>query len=274
MGHDGGEGGEAFDERPPHLFDIGHRRVERFDQPLRLVAELGELLGARPDPVRDHLGVGLNVELRSPGGAAGAEGLMRIPGGGGEQDRPGRQLSDLVVVPLQDVGRERYPGEQRVAVGDVAARSCPPRQTPRVGTRWRTALRSRPSSTGNQVAPGLPSPAGYASCGPPSTTTAEYSSTPSGSGSSACGRTVARSSPAAVSQSPSRRASSAAEFSTTSVRFLPSVTSRGYRRSLDAGLVASGPKRLFHETPDELISDAVTGPGAAAALVRSGSDDC
>ena len=47
---------------------------------------------------------------------------MRVPRRRREQDRTGRQLTDLVEVPLQHVGGERDVREQRVALGRVPAR--------------------------------------------------------------------------------------------------------------------------------------------------------
>src|SRR6266545_63945 len=226
-----GQPGEPLRERPPHLGHVVQHADAAAYHLVGLVTELVEHLGVLVGPGPQQRGVALDVELHRPGARADPEGLVGVPGGGGQQRGAGRKLGDLVEVPLQYVRRERHPREQRIRVGGVPAchqsrpdlrtrlaprppyawaSNCAPRQIARVGTRSATARRSSFRSASNHG-----SGSWWALWPPPSTTRPAYPSRDSGRVSPACGLTIVSGSPAAVSQSPSRHTGSLGEFSIT-----------------------------------------------------------
>ena len=223
---------------------------------LGVVAQLVEDGGVVGRPPLDHRGVALDVELQAPGPVAEPERLVRVAAGGGQQHRPERQLGDLVAVPLDHVGQQRHPLEQRVGVGRVAladqaradlrARGAALDQPAvRAGEQLAAEADRRasapgagppcaaaPPRAGNHGAPGVPS-----ACRVRVLVAAEHDQRQvvversRAARRPACGRSTVSSSPASVSHSPSRRRSSVGSFSMTSA--VP--TPRGYRLARAAG---------------------------------------
>ena len=179
-------------ERLPDLRDVGRARRRTRRQ------IVSRSCGAGRDA---HRVVGRPLRARSPAssrcgtaaprraGRPGRPGWRRRVAG--QQRRTGRQLGDLVVVPLDHVGRERQRPEHRVGVGgvplgDQGARRPRARRRPRAPCRrrrrraagrpgrsrgsGRSAASACRSSARTPTSSGLVVSSSSADCGPPSTT--------------------------------------------------------------------------------------------------------